>query len=223
MRILSIAFVVLGLLAGRASAQWVNPYTGTNWNNPMSSLADTMIRNSMNAQMLNAAIKANAKTTTTPAATSAAHESMAKTDFVPGKVHGAITAAILDGLTKEPTARQGLGQGVTAVLQAYEARARKNNVAYALAFMIGTSYGVQAGSELGDDQYVAIAVAINDVLARSPAFANASASDREKLYEATVTMGALVALFHEVGKNDPASAKAAKVLAQQSLAMLGVK
>ena len=56
----------------------------------------------------------------------------------------------------------------------------------------------------------------------SPSFVKSSATDRQKLYEGCVTLGGLVMLFAEVGKQDPASARAARSLAGQALAMVGI-
>jgi len=109
------------------------------------------------------------------------------------------------------------------VFAAYEKQVRKNNVAYAVAFLLAASLTVQTGQQVSDEQGEQLALAINDALAGNPAFAKASASDRQKLYETCVTIGGLVLLFNEAGKQDQTSANAAKTLAKQSLAMLGVK
>jgi len=220
--------IVLALLlastAGIAHAQWRNPYTGVNWNNPMSSLADTMIRGKMMENAMMNAVNNRQAGGAAPSSPSApvAHQPYDKTDFKPGKQR-LVVDAIVSGLAQNAEQKQGLMQGMDAVFAAYEKSVRKNNVAYAVAFMIGASLQVQTGQTIDDAQGEQLAQAINDALAANPAFANASAADRQKLYEAFITIGGLVVLFNEVGKKDPASANAAKVLAKQSLAMLGVK
>jgi hypothetical protein len=220
--ILALVSLVFGVTARTAAAdEWRNPYTGTMWNNPMSSLADTMIRGKL---MENAWKNWYGKKNGTAAASApvapVAHQPYTKTDFKPGKQH-LVVDAIISGLAQNAQQKQGLMQGMDAVFQQYEKSVRKNNVAYAMAFMIGAALVVQTGQTIDDAQGEQLAQGINDALAANPAFANASAADRQKLYEAFVTMGGLVVLFNEVGKKDPASANAAKLLAKQALAMLG--
>jgi hypothetical protein len=219
--ILALLLAVTTRAASADNRQWRNPYTGTMWNNPMSSLADTMIRGKMMEQAVANAAKNRQVGAAAPSAP-VAHQPYTKTDFTPGKQR-LVVEAIVGGLAQNAEQKQGLMQGMDLVFQQYEKTVRKNNVAYALAFMIGASLLVQTGQTIDDAQGEQLAQALNDVLAANPAFANASASDRQKLYEAFITMGGLVVLFAEVGKKDPASANAAKVLAKQSLAMLGVQ
>jgi hypothetical protein len=220
--------LVLCMLAVPAHADgWVNPYSGTVWNNPMSNLADTMIRGKMNEMMWQRWYGKGGSAGSGGQAQAAApanesHEPYSKTDFSPGKQR-LVVDTIIASLTQTAEQRSGLSQGVAAVFTAYEQeqKVRKNNVAYALAFMVGASMEVQTGQQLGDDQALLLAQALNDVLARNPQFTKLGAGDRQKLYETFVTMGGLVLLFREVGKQDPASANAAKALAKQCLALVG--
>ena len=223
MRTIILAIVLAVTTPASADyGQWRNPYTGTTWNNPMSSLADTMLRGKMMQAAMQNALKQTPGGTARTAPTAPTHQSYDRTDFKPGKQR-LVVDAIVSGLAQNAQQKQGLMQGMDAVFAQYEKTVRKNNVAYALAFMIGASLQVQTGQTIDDAQGEQLAQALNDVLAANPAFANASAADRQKLYEAFITMGGLVVLFAEVGKKDPASASAAKVLAKQSLAMLGVQ
>ncbi len=217
-----IAIIVLALAAATrpAAAQWRNPYTGTNWNNPMSSLADTMLRNKINEAMLQRTL--DNKSGAAPSSQPASHEPYEKTDFKPGKQR-LVVAQIVGGLTQNEQQRQVLVAGMEQVFAQYEKAVRKNNVAYSVAFLLAASLTVQTGEQLDDAKTEQLAQTINDVLAANPAFVKASASDRQKLYETCVTLGGLVLLFNEAGKTDAASANAAKALAKQSLAMLGVK
>jgi hypothetical protein len=213
--------LVLAAFATTATADgWQNPYSGITWNNPMSSLADTMLHNKMNEAMLNASI-ARSQGRAQPAATTA-HPPYTRTDFTPGRQR-LVVDAIVGGLTQNAEQRRQLVQAMAAIFDRYEQTVRKHNVAYAVAFLIGASLQVQTGQSLDDAQGEQLAQAINDTLAQNPAFANASATDKQKLYEMCVTLGGLVLLFDQVGKQDPASASAAKALAKQSLAMLGIQ
>lgn len=220
------SLVALALMARIAAAQygghmWTNPYSGTTWNNPMSSLVDTMIHNQINNQILNMTVdRANGGAAAEPAQPEH-HEPFTKTDFRPSKSR-LVVDQIINGLAQNDEQRRGLTTGINAVFTEFEKAARKNNVAYALTFMIAASLGAQTGTPLSDPQTEALAIAINDALAASPAFTSSSAADRQKLYEGCITIGGLVVLFQQVGLRDPASAAAARALAQQALAMVGI-
>jgi len=232
MRTLTLGLLALVVTARVAAAQfvtggtWTNPYSGTVWNNPMSSLVATMIQNRINNRMLDISIARSRQArlgARPPAGTppDEHHEPFSKTAFRPHRSR-LVVKAIIAGLAQNEEQRKGLAAGIDIVFAEFEKAPRKDNVAYALAFMIAASLGVQTGTAVTDEQSEALAVAINDALARSRGFASASALDRQKLYEGCVTLGGLVMLFAEVGKRDPASAKAAKAIARQALAMVGI-
>ena len=77
-------------------------------------------------------------------------EPFSKTDLRPGRSR-LVVDAILAGLTPNAEQRRGLATGINEVFAAFEKSARKNNVAYALAFMIAASLGVQTGTAVTDD------------------------------------------------------------------------
>jgi hypothetical protein len=230
---ISLALLILAVVSpGHARADdWMNPYTGNHWNNPTSDLLDTMIRDQMNADMLRNSLAKHGTTGTTgttgtpgtPAPAPVKHLSYTKTDFAPAKKR-LVVDSIIASLAQTPEQRTALGTGVGQVFVAFEKEARKNNVAYALAFMVAASISVSQGVTMTDDQTVDLAASINDILGQTPAFTKAKAADRQKLYETFVTLGGLIMIFDQVGKQgDADSAKAAKALATQALAMLGVK
>jgi len=206
---------------GRARADWVNPYTGNHFNNPTSSLLDTMIRNRMNTNMLLRSLKN--KQGDRGKATPAKHQPIDKTDFSAGKQR-LVVATVIGALASTPEQTATLTTAMDQVFIEFEKAARKNNVAYSLTFLLAASLKIDRDLELSDEQSEQLALGINDLLADAPAFARVGASDRQKLYETCVTMGGLILLFSEVGKQgDVDASKAAKLLATQSLAMLGVK
>jgi hypothetical protein len=161
MRTIILALVLAATTPASADGQWLNPYTGTVWNNPMSSLADTMIRNKMMETAMVNAVKnrqANPAAPSTPSAP-VAHQPYTKSDFKPGKQR-LVVDAIISGLAQNAEQKQGLMQGMEMVFQQYEKTIRKNNVAYALA--IGASLQVQTGQTIDDAQGEQLAQALND-------------------------------------------------------------
>lgn len=211
LRILVIAAV---LAAAPAHAQLWNSPNGTTWNNPMSSLASTMISGKMMEQAM--------KDSFTPQqGAPPSHVAIAKSDFVStGK--RIMIQPLIDSLTQVPQQRADLANGVGQVFALYEAKVRKNNVAYAMAFMAAMAVMADKGVSLTDPQTETLALALNDRLAANPGFVKASALDRQKLYETCLTMGSLIAMFNEVGKKDATSAAAAKQLATEAYKLMGL-
>jgi uncharacterized protein DUF6683 len=222
MRTLLVALVLAATARIAAADDWINPYNGTHWNNPMSQLADVMLTQTINNAALNASLRTKQAGAAPTNSAPVTHAAIAKTDFTPGKKR-LVVDQIIGGLTQNDQQRQALVGGMEQVFAAYEKAVRKDNVAYSVAFLLAASLTVQTGQQVDDAQSQQLALAINDALANNPAFAKSSAADRQKIYESCITLGGLVLLFNEAGKQDQASANAAKLLAKQSLAMLGVK
>ena len=70
------------------------------------------------------------------------------------------------------------------MLDGFEEQARKNNVAYALTFLIGVSMQVVNGKELSEAEMELLAGELNDVLASAPEFTSSTAREKQSLYEA---------------------------------------
>ncbi|HUJ63472.1 MAG TPA: DUF6683 family protein [Kofleriaceae bacterium] len=220
LRSVVIATLVL-VLSHRAHAQLWNSSNGTVWNNPTSSLVSTMITGNMMQQAMkdSFAQPGSARPGSAPAAKP--HQPITKTDFAPSGKR-VIVDALIGSLAKTPDQRQALSTGVAQVFAVYEQKVRKNNVAYAMAFMAAMAVVADKGIVMTDQQSENLAIAFNDQLAANPAFAKAGALDRQKVYETFVTVGSLIALFNEVGKKDPSSAAAAKQLAGEAYKLLGL-
>lgn len=209
--------IALALWApGVARAQYSNPYTGASFNNPGSAMISSMLSERMHSRILGTDQPLKKK------AAAPAHQPIEKTDF-PGARKRLTTQAIIAQLASAPAQRQALGEAIDKIYVELEKGARKNNLASAVAFLLGASLMVDRGTTFDDAQSEALVATINDELVAAPAFARTSTADKQKMYETLVTFGGLVLLFQELGKTDPEAARSAKQLAQQSLAMLGVK
>jgi len=217
------AIAIVLALASQVHAQMWNSSNGTTWNNPMSSLASTMITGNMMQQaMKNSLAQQGAQQgAQAPGQAAPSHFAIAKSDFVSSGKRIMIEP-LINSLTQAPQQRADLAKGVGQVFAMYEAKVRKNNVAYAMAFMAGMAVLADKGITLTDQQGENLALALNDQLAANPAFVKASAVDRQKLYETFVTMGSLIAIFNEVGKKDAASAAAAKQFATEAYKLMGL-
>lgn len=214
-RLVLITAVVLAL-APRAHAQMWNSSNGTSWNNPMSSLTSTMITGNMMQQAMKDSFAQQNGGQAAPS-----HASIAKSDFASNGKRIMIEP-LINSLTQVPQQRADLAKGVGQVFALYESKVRKNNVAYAMAFMAGMAVLADKGITLTDQQSENLALALNDQLNANPGFVKASALDHQKVYETFVTMGSLIAMFNEVGKKDPSSAAAAKQLATEAYKLMGL-
>jgi hypothetical protein len=199
-----------------AADPYRNPYSGIGWNSPMVNLTDTWLRNASQSTALRHSIERQNGTRLTE------HQQFSMTDFTPAGQRLAVDGVIA-WVAQTPQQRQIVGNAVTTIFARYERTHRPNNVAYAVAFLIGNSLAVQTGRPLDVAQGDELAHKINDMFAGNPQFMAMKATDRQMLYEICVTLGGLVAYFDELGRQDPAWSNAAKLLAKQSLASFGMQ
>jgi hypothetical protein len=232
---MALATVVLACLsAGDAAAQFTNPYNGTTWNNPVSAMCDVMITNSIQKQMLEKSLARKRSGIAAgqpagkaePAAPAAApkHE-LSASGFTPlgGRL---VPDKIADGAAGvDPAQKQHLAQVFRQTLATYEAQLPKNNVAFAMGFLIVASLQVYSGQEVSDSDYEQLVRDLNDILAETPRFRQMDAKGRQTLYEVSVITGGLVAGLYNTGveEKDTAAQEQAKELAKSILETFGVK
>lgn len=221
------------LLPAVARAQYTSSMTGVSWNNPMNAFLDNQISlsiqqssfdRSMEAKFgkdVAARAKAEAAGESSAAEPAATHLHMKATDFRGGKKRLILAAMTKpEGSTAEQQAV--LKQIYTAGFTEFEKAARKNNVAYACAFVIAVSLMVDRGVEISDADSEAMAVGLNDLLGGTPAFKQLKPKEKQALYEASIITGTLIAVFAQMGTEDPEMAKLSKELAGQVLAQFGL-
>lgn len=212
-----IAVVVFAVaLAQPAWAQFRNPYTGRMFNNPMSSYLDTVLRGRMNQRVLERMIlekraaRGKEEAPRPAPAPAEARRPISATDFTPGGPR-IVPAMLASGATKAE--REGARAALEQLLDAYEKEARKHNVAYALAFLLGLSAQVVKGEEVPDEQAEQLARDLNDVLAEAPQFQRLPARVKQELYETSVIVGGMIAVLSSGGMEAQAKQLATQVLA----------
>jgi hypothetical protein len=207
--LLSITAASLLAAPQQAAAQYTNTYTFRQWNNPISNYLDVRIQQRMQQRRLEERIRARsgrsgetggaaagaAPSTTPPAAP---RHPIAATDF---RASG--TRLLPDTLAAAtPGTAEEKGQLRTLyrqVLDGFEEQARKNNVAYALTFLIGVSMQVVNGRELSETETELLARELNDVLASAPEFRRSTARQKQTMYEAAVITAGMIGLMHQIG------------------------
>jgi len=109
-------------------------------------------------------------------------------------------------------------QTFNGMMDAFEKEGRKNNVSYAIGFMIGASAQVHTGKEISDTVMEKFIYDLNDILAGSPSFMALPAAKKQELYESSVLIGAMVAGM----TTNPETQAEGKSMAKQVLQGVGV-
>lgn len=222
------------LSTGTAAAQYTNPYNGTTWNNPVSAMCDVMITNSIQKKMLekslaqkrsgNAAGQPAGRSATTAPPAAPKHE-LSASGFTPagGRL---VPDKIADGVAGvDPAQKQQLAEVFRQTLANYEAQVPKNNVAFAMGFLIAASLQVLSGKDVSDPDFEQLVRDLNDILAETPRFQQMDAKGKQTLYEVSVITGGIVAGLYNTGveEKDAAAQQQAKDLAKSVLETFGVR
>ncbi len=182
------AAALVCLLAARAApAQgWVNPYSGTTWNNPISSQLDTMIRN----RLLRQALERDLARRGAPAQDAAA----ARVTYRPAPTRTAEEFAA--SLFEAKEERAELARFLRGVLAGYQREAaeagRKDDVAFALSYAICGCFAVYAERDVSDEAIAAVARQLDGALAAMPGLREASDLQRQSFAEHLICTTAFV-------------------------------
>lgn len=205
------AVVLLLMVLTPLSAQWINPYTGTNWNNPGSSLIDTMLRGKMMENVLRQKYGKPA-------------ESVATTRFQSGP--RLLVNDFADGLGQSQAERDGLReafeQSLTEFDQFADAAGWGHDLAAAMAYFVGVHYSVYRDGAPVED--LALERMVDQFRAALDTAALRGASDRDKqqLHELFVILATFTgALYQQTAEEgDPASLAAVRELGGEGLRYL---
>lgn len=152
-------------LEGQAQAQygtWINPYTGSAWNNPSSSLLDTMIQGGL--RFPDRATAAPGAEERSPHTATAAAPVNA-TSFLPTPQRLEVEAFVRS-LSADPSEQAVLAQALDESIELFDEAARRqgrrHNVALAVAYMIAVNYTVYSGGlEVSEAAFEALWSAVN--------------------------------------------------------------
>lgn len=209
---LFLAFTALSLPTF-AQAQFVNPFTGGHWNNPVSSTIDTMIFHDIQRRTLMLPYEREERPDTLPASA---------TSFSPTPGFPA-ARAFAQSLSDDAEVQQALMALFEHGRDTFETQAhaegKPNNVALAVSFFIQANYYVYTGGrEVSDAAQTSLWAAVHETLAHSPAFP-AAHRERQAFYE-TFVMLAVLPLYgylDAVQSGDAESVSLFKTLAGQNL------
>lgn len=191
------AFVAFSLftLAYAQYGGWTNPYTGSTWNNPGSSLLDTMIQGRIFAPSQPSTAGGAQGGADTGAESEAEFPRTSATGFqpVPGRLE---VAAFAQSLTADPTEQaifiEALDESIALFEQAARDLGRPHNVALAITYMIAANYTVYTGGlEVEEEAFETLWGAVHQMLAESLDFKRSSHRARQSLYETAVMTASL--------------------------------
>lgn len=193
--------LLAALLLGQAHAQyggWTNPYTGNTWNNPGSSLLDTMIQGSRFMQDPAAGAAGNGGDGSGSGAAGEAGAELPRvsaTSFRPAPQRlevAAFAQSLTNDAAEQATFIQALEEGMALFEDAARDAGRPNNAAMAITYMIAANYAVYTGGlEVSDEAFETLWGAVHQMLAESLEFRRSSDRSRQSLYETAVMMATL--------------------------------
>ncbi len=156
----------------------LNPYAGVTWSNTLPSYLEPAVYPRIWA-------RAHSKQAGKPTGFEA-------TDFKTAQARSVAQALV--GASKAVGKEHGhaLVDGLNAGLDGFERDMRKNNVAFAMAFLIAVALGAAGEPDVSDAELVSLAQAVNDELAVSPSFKKLPPKQKQLLYETCVVSGALI-------------------------------
>jgi hypothetical protein len=197
----AIAFLLLALLAGGARADmiWHDAYKS-----PFSSWS---------AYMYDQNVKRHLRERTASDAAPAQpaqHAPMSATDFRRAGKRRDVVAQLVASLPDAERAQ--LDATLRSTMAQLGAAGRKDNVANAMAIVIGLSYMVIEKPDFDASKADELVPVINDALAASPQWKRIGAADRQLMYDSLLLSAAVIAIVHQSGDRDTSRAIAKQVL-----------
>jgi hypothetical protein len=219
-------------------AQWRSSGTGFNYNNPMSSLAATMVMNKARENTLAKSLgvtpnsgrsSGNSGRSGNAGASAAQPNRRIDDTALRFRFSGTYikTPELANQVGSTPAEREQYLKIMNAVLDAFGQQAQRlgfnNDIAAALAFFFGENIRIYRGlPELPDQQYVNLRNMIADALAAGGGLGNANDRQKQEMYETLVAYTGITQYGYEEARqarNDQ-MIKDSRVLAGQNLQSL---
>lgn len=206
LKLLAVLLLGVTLLgAGDAHAQFGKGVAWDKWNTGVKAegLNPSVQRGMLSAQLQKKyGLKGDAKASSAKAPPKV---ELTATDFKPVARVGATAeqmATSLPGATEAE--KKELAQAFKQTLNLIEAESdfRKNNISYALAFLLGASLLVASEKEVSDSEVEQLAREFNDSIATNESWKKMGAADRQKLYEAALVTGGVIGGVYSSAADD---------------------
>ncbi len=224
MRGMDRLLLVVGLLAAVAlpapvRAQWTNPYSGSTWNNPSSSLIETMLRGQVNQK----ALLQPAKPATTGPRLAPARPARITYRPSPTRVPEEIAASLFP----KPADQAELVVFLRDAKASYVAEAAKagraNDLGHALTFFVTANYVVFHGEDPSDAATEALNLQLDALLRSSESLVKASDVQKQQLADHLACTAFFVLAGLEQGKQKGGAEGAEQVKLYRALAAQNLK
>jgi hypothetical protein len=191
----AVTLVLFLGVASLAEAAWTNPYWGGNWNNPSSSLLQTMV---MNRAMRNATVKGNAQRRDHAGQVSGKKQVAAARARQSAVTFRPVTAKLVprqtaEAFTRDPRERKALEKVFVQLLDIFAQDAARDgesyNLARAAAFFVVAHYTVINGTIPPENQAMVYQRNLAADLAENPNFRSMPDRKKQELYETFVIYG----------------------------------
>lgn len=231
---------ILATACAAANAQYYNSLTGRQFGNMYAANADyimTQMIQQSGYQAMRNSIEAAARKQGGGAAPAAAQKAaptpapaqyrfpITASDFKPAGPRRAPEQ--LAEAAASPKDKADIVKAGREIHKAIEATPgfRRNNVAAAMAVLVGVSVQVAKGIELSDAQSQELMLGLNDQVAGLEEFSKLSAQDRTRMYDAFVVIGGFIAGIAQAGAetNNRELQEQARAMARDALGRFGVK
>lgn len=206
-RIIFVSFLIV-IAAPGTKAQWNNSYWGTTWNNPTSSLVQTMTMNKIFADSMRKSFEQKGKALdqgSIPRQNKLTPYQQKSVTFLP-VANMIMPKQLAETMGETPKDRKELQKAFTQFLDVFGQQAavdkEENNVARAVTFFIACNYAVATGSEFGEEQINLMERDINIYLAENEYFCTFDNHRKQELYESLVILGTLAAAGYHDGEEN---------------------
>jgi len=219
-----ILSAALFAVAASSSGQWVGVVSGNNFSSPMGAYFDTVFQGQQAMWELKQAQarerakrEGSAPSAAPPPPAKVKHQPIEATDFKAGP---RIVPA--QWAKDEPEARRPQVEALyLKALDQYESQVRKNNLAYAMAMLLGMAMQAHRQIQLDDDAGERLALSLNDALAADKRFAAGSAKQKQEIYERCILTG--IFLANTITSKDEAMRGRGREVAGKVLEPLGLQ
>lgn len=253
LRVIMLITAIVGSVsnfAPKATAQYVNPYTGNTFNNPVSSYLDTviqgniqtqnlLIQQSINRSILERSIQqqqgTNEQNTSTSEPSSSEEEPIAVDDSNPAAAtsfkpvaRSVVPQKIAAQIGKTPQEQQEYERDIDQLLKFYESYVQDsqwqlNDVAHAMSYYIGANYYVYTdGKEISDRKRSALYQTVSKFLVTNKDYLALNDAEKQEMYEAMAIQGSLPLLGYKsaVTEGNKEASQGFRQNAQQNLESL---
>lgn len=205
--IIAIVSSLIVMAVPGAKAQWNNPYWGTTWNNPTSSLLQTMTMNKVFANSMRRSLEQKGKALDQgiPKQKKLTPYQQKSVIFLP-VADMIMPKQLAETMGETPKDRKELQKAFTQFLDVFDQQAamdkEENNIARAVTFFIACNYIVATGSEFEEEQLNLMERDINIYLAENEYFCSFDNHRKQELYETLVILGTLAAAGYHDGEEN---------------------